>query len=51
MNKVMRNSLAYAVVGFIALSACASKKDATENTPSNEKKEVKKKWLLKQQFL
>jgi len=42
MNKVMRNSLAYAVVGFIALSACASKKNATENTPSNEKKEVKK---------
>lgn len=42
MNKIMRNSLACAVVGFIALTACANKKSTTETTPTKDKEEVKK---------
>lgn len=30
MKKIMRNSLTYALVGFLAISACASKKSTTE---------------------
>jgi tetratricopeptide (TPR) repeat protein len=40
MNKIMRNSLAYVLLGFIAVSACASKKNTAETNV--EKKETPK---------
>jgi len=42
MNKIMRNTLAYGLIGFIAFSACGSKKNVTETTPVKEAKTVQK---------